>query len=155
MRRCRVDIDRLYAEAKDEMEPVLGVLFDLAMQQLDKRGAFLPFAATLPASGDLVMHAADPGRELTNSPEVLAALHAGLSTALTPGTRAVGVCEQVKITLDTGDETEAVKVLLEHANGLVVAFYLPVRRLRRGKWESGELLVVPAAPEVGLVHPPG
>jgi hypothetical protein len=46
-------------------------------------------------------------------------------------------------------QTDAIKVLVEHARGLAVAFYLPChKRFLRG-WQFGELMALPAKPEVG------
>jgi hypothetical protein len=143
-----MDEGTLYDEAKPDLQAVSGPLFEFAEQQVQKRGAFLPFGATLEPDG-VALKAAATETEVASSDEVLPLLHEGLRSSLTSDTRAVAVCEWVKITPTGGDQTDAVKVLVEHANGLCVAFYRPMRKKLLGKWQVGDMLVVAADPEVG------
>ncbi len=139
-----------YAEAKDDLQAISEPLFDLAVQQVQEQGAFLPFGAVLDRAGELALQAATTGRELQDPAEVLSLLHEGLRAARRQELRAVAVCEWVKVAPQGQALTDAVKVLVEHENGLVVAFYLPMRKRLLGKWRSGEILSVAAEPEVGL-----
>lgn len=88
--------------------------------------------------------------DIASSTEVLPILHDGLrAAAADSATAAIAVCERVKITPEGGSQTDAIKVLVEHARGLAVAFYLPChKRLLRG-WQFGEIMALPAKPEVG------
>lgn len=149
-----MDYDGLYADAKADIQKASSILFDFAVKLLAKQGMFLPFAATLESDGELSHYAAAPDHEVTNALEVLPLLHQGLRAAITSTTRAVVVCEWVKITRDDEAQTDAVKLLIEHRNGLVVALYLPMRKPLFRKWVSGEIFAVPATAEVGLVHRP-
>jgi len=142
--------ETLYSELKDDFQVITEPLVDFARQQLHKRGMFLPFGASLAGDGEVTLKTAWTGQDTASSTEVLPILHDGLrATAADSGTVAIAVCEWVKITLEDGSQTNAIKVLIEHARGLAVAFYLPChKRLLRG-WQFGEMIALPAKPEVG------
>ncbi len=140
----------LYSQAKQDFQVVSEPLFDFAEQQVRRRGAFVPFGAVLDGSAKVSLHAASSGADRASCLELLPLLHEGLRSRDREGVRAVAVCEWVKITPEGSSQTDAIKVLVEHANGLTVAFYLPMRRKMLGKWHVGEMLVLPAEPEIGL-----
>ena len=142
------DLGDLYAAAKADLNSISTPLFEMAVSLVDKRGTFLPFGAVLDAAGQTQLHAATGEHEITNSVEVLPRLHEGLRASLQPDSRAVAVCEWVKITPPGSKQTDAIKVLVEHSNGLVMALYLPMRKKLLGRWETGELIGNPAKPEV-------
>jgi hypothetical protein len=139
------DADTLYSEVNDELQAMASPLFEFAESQVRKRGAFLPFGATLSAQGEIGFQAAGPKHELTSSEEVLPFLVEGLrQDAMNKGLAAVAVCEWVKISIDGGRFHDAVKVHLHHSRGIAVAFYEPVsKRLFKG-WEFGSMTAHPA-----------
>lgn len=145
-----MDFGELYAASKGDLQLVVDPLFTFAEQQVAKRGAFLPFGAMLDDSGALSLQGAAGEHDMTTPAEILPLLHSGMKSSLSATTRALAVCEWVKITPDGGAQTDAIKVLVEHVNGLAVAFYLPMRKRLLGKWEPGDMIVIPAEPEVGL-----
>ncbi len=65
------DTDSLYRELKGDLQTVAELLFDLACQQVKKRGAFLPVGAKLSADGETVLVAAAPDEDVTSSDVVL------------------------------------------------------------------------------------
>ncbi len=140
---------KLYADAKSDCQTLVDFLLGFAVQQVNERGSFLPFAAALDTSGEVQAHAAHPGPDPRTSAEVLPLLHEALRPLLASGMRAVAVCEWVRITPVGGHQTDAAKVLVEHSNGLSVAFYLPMTKRLFGKWKTGELVVQPVQPEIG------
>lgn len=120
----------LYIELKPSMAAVATPLFELSKKFLDANGNFLPHAAVLTESGAVKLVAADPGCERTNSTEVLPLLHAGLrAQAVEENLSAIGVAENVTVTLEGQRPTEAIKVLFEHKRGLTVALYLPFEKM--------------------------
>lgn len=149
-----MDQKTAYAEAKDDLQAISEPLFGFAEQQVQEQGAFLPFGAMLDRAGQVVLQAAATDDELPDVAGVLSLLHEGLRATAQHRPRAVAVCEWVKIALEGQARTDAVKVLVEHANGLVVALYLPMRKRLLGKWRCGEMLSVAAEPEVGLFRRP-
>lgn len=143
------DFDALYRELKNDVQLIAGPLFDFAEQQVRKRGAFLPFGASLNNLGDVVLQAASSGGEVTNSGEILPAMHACLrAVGRTPDTAAVAVCEWVKITREGDAQTDAVKVLVEHIRGLTVALYVPCRKRVIGGWQFGDTFAIRVQPEI-------
>ena len=109
-------------------------MFDLSEKFLQKQGNFLPHAAVLTEEGEIRLVAAAPPNDLTNSTEVLPLLHGGLrQQAKERSLKAIGVAENVTVTLEGQRTTKAIKVLFEHKRGLTVALYLPFeKKLFRG-----------------------
>lgn len=154
--------DQLYAELKPDIQAVAEPLFEFSTECLRKRGNFLPHGAVLTEEGEVQLVGAipDSGLDLVNSTEVLPVLHAGLRQRARGTTlRALGVAENVTITLEGGTSTTAVKVLLEHKRGLTAALYLPFRKRFLRGYTFGDTFAVEATPEVnawvGGAPPPG
>jgi len=145
-----VDQQQLFEEAHPVSQALVDYLLGFAVDQVHKRGTFVPFGATFEAGEGVRAIAASDGEAVASSLEMLPLLHEALRQAQGDSTQAVAVCEWVKITPERGGQTDAAKVLVEHVNGLSVAFYLPLRKKLLGKWETGEMLVMAAPPEVGI-----
>ena len=86
---------------------------------------------------------------LPPSTEVLPVLHDGLRQQ-SRGTplRAIGIAENVTVTLKGERPTQAIKVLFEHKRGLTTALYLPFRKRFLRGYAFGKVFSVRAAPEV-------
>lgn len=139
----------LYAELKPSITSVATALFELSEKFLRANGNFVPHAAVLTESGAIRLVAADPGHERTNSTEVLPLLHAGLRVqAAQPDVNAIGVAENVTITLEGQSPTKAVKVLFEHRRGLTVALYLPFEKTFLKGYTFGTTFSLAATSEV-------
>jgi hypothetical protein len=135
--------DDLYGELKGDLQTVAEPLFEFACQQVEKRGAFLPFGAKLLANGETELVAGAPDDDVTTSEAVLPLVIAALQQAAS-NADAVGVCEWVKIEVESGKMQDAVKTHVQHRRGLSVAFYIPATKpLLRG-WQFGEMIVTPA-----------
>lgn len=141
------EAQRLYAEARSDCQVLVDFLLGFAVQQVNKRGGFEPFGAALDASAAVQLHAAYLGSEAATTAEVLPLLQEGLRRSLSPGMRAVAVCEWVKVTPVGSRQTDAAKVQVEHSNGLSVAFYLPLMKRLLGRWRTGTMIVQLARPE--------
>jgi len=150
------DSDALYRDLKADLRALADPLLQFAQQQVQKRGMFLPFGATLRPGGEVSLSAAWTGKERVSSAELLPLLHEGLrADAVQSKAFAIGVCEWVKITPAGGSQTDAIKVLVEHARGLTVAFYMPCQKpLLRG-WQFGNVMALAAEPEVRPWNAPG
>lgn len=139
------DARTLYSEVKSELQAMASPLFDFAASQVRKRGAFLPFGATLSAHGEIALQAAVPEHEVVSSEEVLPILIDGLrQDAMDKGLTAVAVCEWVKIGIDGGRFHDAVKVHVHHSRGIAVAFYMRASKRLLGGWEFGSMTAHPA-----------
>ena len=140
----------LYAALKAEMAALAEPLFEFSGQCLQERGNFLPHGAILKQDGEVELVAAAPdGSDKTTSIEVLPLLHGGLrSIAKQKQAVATAVAENVTVTPDGGQPTQAIKVLFEHQRGLTVALYLPFsKRFLRG-YAFGDTFSLLARPEV-------
>jgi hypothetical protein len=143
------EFDALYGELKGDLQTLSSPLFEFAEQQVRKVGAFLPFGAALARNGKVSLHAASSGENVASSSEILPLLHEGLRSAVAEyDLSAVAVCEWVNITLEGGERSDAVKVLVEHERGLTIAFYVPCRRRALLGWRFDALFGKPADPEV-------
>jgi hypothetical protein len=140
-------VANLYTELKPSIESVATALFELSEKFLRANGNFLPHAAELTDTGEVKLVAADPGRDLTNSSEVLPLLHAGLRGCAS-NVVAIGVAENVTVTLENQRPTQAIKVLFEHKRGLTVALYLPFEKKFLRGYSFGNVFSVAASPEV-------
>ena len=142
------DVGALFRELKPDVERVSSPLFDFAQQQVRKTGGFLPFGSTLSPTGEVSLHAGSTGSDEASSLDILPILHDGLREAATAANAsALAVCEWVKIAPDGGSQTDAIKVLVEHRRGLVIALYIPCKRRLLG-WRFGDMLAIPAEAEV-------
>src|SRR5436309_2827838 len=109
-----IDVDSLYKELQPDLDRISGPLFEFAEQQVTKRGAFLPFGASLKRNGEIGLEAASNGQDLASSVEILPILHDGLRATVAQGdVSAIAVCEWVKIRPEGGKRTDAMKVLVE------------------------------------------
>ena len=141
----------LYIELKTDVAALVEPLFELAENSLRKRGNFLPFAALLTESCEFRLVAAVPDSEndMTNSVEVLPVLHDAIRTAARElPTKAIGIAENVTITLDERRTTDAIKVLFEHRHGHNVALYLPFEKNLVQEFVFQAVFMLAAEPEV-------
>jgi len=144
-----VDQQALYKELGNDVDRMIGPLFEFGEQQIRKRGQFLPYGATLFQSGEIGLQAGTSGEEFESTIEVLPVLHDALRARVKEGgIAAIAVCEWVNIVLTDGQPTDAMKVLVEHERGLTVAFYVPCHKSFVGGWQFGEMFVQPAEPEI-------
>jgi len=143
--------DSLYDQLKPDISLVANALFDVSELFLRKQGNFLPHGAVLTRDGQVRMVAAAPNsaNDMTKSTEVLPLLHDGLRhQAKEPTVKAIGVAENVTVTLEGKRPTKAIKVLFEHERGLCVALYLPFeKKIFRGH-VTGAPFSLAAAAEV-------
>ena len=127
----------------------MGPLFEFSKTCLRDRGNFLPHGAFLTSEGEIELVAAQGERDLTNSTEILPLLHGGLrAMSKEKQLAAIGVAENVTITLPGQSPTKAIKVLFEHQRGLTVAFYLPYQKKLLKGFVYDAAISMPAAPEV-------
>jgi hypothetical protein len=144
------DTKAIYAELKPEIEILATLLFDVSKRCLRDLDGFLPHAAILNALGKPAIVAFKPENELTNAAEVLPGLH-GMLRALAAkgkGLVAIGIAENVNITLPGQPATDAMKVLIEHRRGLTVALYVPFRKKLLRGYVFGDMVSMLATPEV-------
>ena len=114
------------AEARQEIERLLRFLLPVAEEQLSRDGEFRPYAATVDTEGEVSSVGAAAGEE-PDVGELLIALHAELREQASEGAiRASGIAADVTLTdPDSGEETDAVQLELDHAETDAIDVYVP------------------------------
>jgi hypothetical protein len=127
--------------ARDEMDSLLDTLLPFAQQQLEKHGEFFPFAASIDSSGAPAMVAVHLGDEHPASTQLIDALYEALARSAASGEiRAAGICADVRVTPPgSGDQTDAIRTSIEHAEGDPVEVFMPYAKKRMRGFEFGDL----------------
>ena len=121
--------DRASQECQSDLDGLLNTLLPFAQQQLDKHGAFFPFGAVVDRNGTVRLTAAHDGREQPAALDVLDGLHEGARSERA-SIRAAAFVTDVHVPGKPGD---AIRVDLEHAEGLAIAVLLPYSKRRSGR----------------------
>lgn len=131
--------DTTSPEAQADMDGLLEPALGFAQQQLEKRREFFPFAVVVDRTGEQRMVAAATEDERPESGEVIRLLTAGLIHDRSE-LRAAAVVADVRLP-ELG--TDAIRLTIEHAEGLGLEILVPyrVRRFRRAV-EYDDMLVV-------------
>lgn len=116
--------------AREELDRLLGALLPFAHDQLQKRGEFVPVAASLDRDGKIALAMAD-GKD---SNEMIAVFHQGFRQRRDT-LRAVAVCYDVRVREDAVGAPEAIAVTLEHSDGEAVTVLEPYRRAGKGEFQ--------------------
>src|SRR5215212_3593020 len=114
------------AEPREEIEQLLRYLLPFAEERLNQEGEFRPYAAMVAADGALKSVESGEGEE-PDVGELLVALHSELREQAAEGAiRASGIAADVTLTdPDSGEETDAVQLELDHVDTDAVDVYVP------------------------------
>jgi hypothetical protein len=126
---------------RDDLNRLLNALIPYAQQMLNQQAQFLPFAGAIGATGEVEVIGGYPGDHVSTSKDVRDLLLEGLQQGARDGKyRATGLCCDMRMRRVEGEEpTEAISILLEHADGTVIMIYLPYVRQPNGHVEYGEM----------------
>jgi hypothetical protein len=141
----------LYTAVKTELASLAGPLFERSEKMLAERGDFLPHAAVLSAEGRVALVGAmcSSSNGLANSESIRPMLYQGLrSMAQERALSAIAVAENVAVDLDDGTVTQAIKVFIEHCQGLTLAFFLPYVEEGPGQYAYGASFSSFETPEI-------
>jgi hypothetical protein len=144
-------IQELYADIKPDLGAIAGPLIELSGRFLRERGNFLPHAAVLTQEGKVTLVGAMCNRSdaVADPNYIKPLLRDGLkSMAHETSLRAVGVAEKVTVNQSGGEPVRAIKVMLEHRQGVSVAFYMPFSNEDSGDYVFGKTFSVPANSEI-------
>lgn len=113
-------------EQFEQIKPLAEAMFGISIELVTRNGNFLPHGGALSMTHSVSYIAGMPDNEITNSTEVLPLVHEALRQETAKFTiRAVAVSENVFI---GKNRTPAIKVLIEHRDGLTIAMYQPFRK---------------------------
>jgi len=114
------------AEPREEIEQLLRYLLPFAEESLNRDGEFRPYAAMVAADGSLKSVESEEGQD-PDVGELLVALHTELREQAAGGAiRASGIAADVTLTdPDSGEETDAVQLELDHVDTDAVDVYVP------------------------------
>lgn len=121
--------DSASQQAQADLDGLLGPSLGFAQQQLDKFLEFYPYAVVVAATGEQRMVTGDIGKEQPASADVITALIATLAEQREQ-LRAVAIVADVRL---PDLESDAIRVTLEHAEGVTLAVALPYRLRRFGR----------------------
>jgi hypothetical protein len=130
----------LYTAVKTELAALAGPLFERSEKLLRERGHFLPHAAVLSAEGKVALVGAmcSSSSGKANPETILPMLYNGLrAMAHERPLLAIGVAESVTVNMEDGSPTQAIKVHIEHSEGLTLAFFLPFLEEAPGEFAFG------------------
>jgi hypothetical protein len=137
---------------RDELDALLNAVLPFAEQMLRQHGEFYPFGATIGRDGKISLIQADLGEaeDIPDSTELVHILYEGLrDQALRGEIRGGAVCMNVSIRPDGSDEeTDAVRVSLDHAQHEPLDVFQPYAIERSGDVVYGEIVAVAADPRV-------
>jgi hypothetical protein len=123
--------DSASQSAQDDLDGLLNVVLPLAENLLGKNGEFFPFGGWVSLQGEASLTAADPGLgEHPASDLVLAQLYDGARTNAS-SSRAAAFVADVR-----ANGSDAVRVELEHQEGVALVVLLPYSRDRFKKTVS-------------------
>lgn len=125
--------DTASRQAQEDLDRLLAAVMPLAEQTLGKHGELLPYAATIDTAGEQALVATDPSpdEQLPSSHEVLALLYEAAANSA-QSLRAVAFVAAVRVA-----GTGAIRVELEHAEGIALAVVVPYERRSDGAISRG------------------
>ena len=138
---------------RDELDALLNAVLPFAEQMLRQHGDFYPFGATIGHDGKISLVQADLGEdeeEIPDSPELVHLLYEGLKDQAVRGEiRGGAVCTNVSIRPDESEEeTDAVRVSLDHAKHEPLDVFQPYAIERTGDVVFGAAVAVVVDPRV-------
>jgi hypothetical protein len=136
--------DTASTSAQEDLDGLLNLVLPFAGDLLGKNGQFYPFGASVSNDGAASVTATDPGLGEHPQPEqVLAGLYDG-ARARAADTRAAAFVTDVLI-----DGSDAIRVDLEHQDGVALVVLMPYTPLGRKRFPRfGEMSVSPGEPQV-------
>lgn len=121
--------DAASQEAQNELDGLLDPALGFAQQQLDKYREFYPYAVVVDADGQQRMVAAETGTERPPSADLITLLVAALAEQRDE-LRAAALVADVHL---AELKSDAIRVSLEHSEGVALSVLLPYRPRRFGR----------------------
>lgn len=138
--------DNATQEAQDDLDRLVTLVLGFADRMLRENGDFYPFGATVSVAGQVVMLAGMPDDSERPSSASVIAVIVDSARSRRNALRAIAICSDVR-----ANDSDAVRVGLEHRDGHALAVYVPYKTKRFGRGvELGSRQVGPSAPQVWM-----
>ncbi|MDV5033007.1 hypothetical protein [Vibrio diabolicus] len=128
-------------KGKEDAQHLFDSVLPFAEKMLAEYGEFYPYGAAMTLTGDVVDVSVFEGNEYPPSSEIIDLLNSAyLKAAANREYRTTAVVYDVRITLPSGQLSDAIAVNLDHISGYSIVVYLPYKKLNQAI-EYGELSV--------------
>ncbi|ELE6599989.1 hypothetical protein ACE34Q_004675 [Vibrio alginolyticus] len=128
-------------KGKEDAQHLFDSVLPFAAKMLAEYGEFYPYGAAMTLTGDVVDVSVFEGNEYPPSSEIIDLLNSAfLKAAANREYRTTAVVYDVRITLPSGQLSDAIAVNLDHISGYSIVVYLPYKKLNQAI-EYGELSV--------------
>lgn len=136
--------------SREDLDELLNVVLPFAQRMLLTYGEFYPFGAVVTTEGKAHLMSGFTEEDHPASTEVIRRLLEEMRQGVAKKEfRATAVCMDVRIRHpDTGEESDAIEVSLEHNDGEAVNLYLPYHEETPDGYAYGGLLATKATPRV-------
>jgi hypothetical protein len=127
------------------LENLMQRIVPIAERILEKEGTFVPYGAALSKEEEVELAGGDPDREYRSSGEVIEAVLEQLRAFAADGRHvAVAMVLDVRVTPPQNEEeTDAIRVFLEHETGLNIEAFIPYVKKDGAAVEYGEMFAFP------------
>jgi hypothetical protein len=136
--------DQISHAGQDDLDGLLAAVLPLGQKMLAEHGEFFPYGATVSLDGQVRMVAPYDGTEQPRSADLLSLMHDS-ARAGAEAIRAAAFVFDVRLAGSTPGD--AIRVELEHREGIALAVMLPYR-VMDGDVEYGNLTAGPAEQRV-------
>ncbi|TCT43651.1 hypothetical protein EDB29_101458 [Vibrio crassostreae] len=128
-------------KGKEDAQHLFDSVLPFAEKMLAEYGEFYPYGAAMTLTGNVVDVSVFEGNEYPPSSEIIDLLNSAfLKAAANREYRTTAVVYDVRITLPSGQLSDAIAVNLDHISGYSIVVYLSYKKLNQAI-EYGELSV--------------
>ncbi|WDZ72002.1 hypothetical protein PWW31_13300 [Vibrio harveyi] len=119
-------------KGKEDAQHLFDSVLPFAEKMLAEYGEFYPYGAAMTLTGDVVDVSVFEGNEYPPSSEIIDLLNSAfLKAAANREYRTTAVVYDVRITLPSGQLSDAIAVNLDHISGYSIVVYLPYKKLNQ------------------------
>ncbi|HHP0460851.1 MULTISPECIES: hypothetical protein [Vibrio harveyi group] len=130
-----------WGKEKEDALHLFDSVLPFAEKMLAEYGEFYPYGAAMTLTGDVVDVSVFEGNEYPPSSEIIDLLNSAfLKAAASRQYSTTAVVYDVRITLPSGKDSDAIAVNLDHNSGYSIVVYLPYKKVNQAI-EYGEISV--------------
>lgn len=126
-------------QGKQESQQLMDAVLPFAQQMLTEHGEFFPYGGAMNSAGEIISVTAYEGNENLPSSELIEFLNKAFrGAAAKKEYKATALVYDVRISLPSGEPSDAIALNLDHESGYSVIVLLPYT-LSNGKLEFGQI----------------